>query len=68
MDLSEAKYLGDGLYATHDGYQFWLLGSDGIAVHDKVALDSNVLMAFLDYVQIISDVTITVTKNKQGSE
>ncbi len=42
------QYLGDGVYASFDGYQVWL----HVGSHDSppvVALESNVLIALLRY-------------------
>lgn len=38
----ESKYLGDGVYASHDGYQFKLSASDNV-----IYLDNQVTEAFL---------------------
>lgn len=34
-------YLGDDVYASHDGYQIWLRTGDGIA--HRIALDRRVM-------------------------
>jgi len=44
-------YLGDGLYASFDGYQFKLAAWNGIDVHDQVFLEPDVLAAFMAYVE-----------------
>lgn len=49
-------YVGDGLYASHDGYMFWLKTPQG----NEVALEPDVLRAFLDFVAKITNSTITV--------
>ncbi len=33
------EYLGDGLYAEFDGYQLWLISSDGKRDLNRVALE-----------------------------
>jgi hypothetical protein len=43
-------YLGDGLYASFDGYQIALAASDGVADVDTVYLEPAVLAAFERYV------------------
>jgi len=48
--MSNQKYLGDGVYASFDGYQIWLAVNN----HENkvVALDSSVitqLQEFIDY-------------------
>lgn len=51
-EKTEPTYIGDGVYASFDGYQFWLhLGS-----HDSpplVALEPEVLVRLRDYVRKI---------------
>ena len=47
----QQKYLGDGLYIGHDGFNVWLSASDGTVVHDQVALDPSVLSAFMKYAE-----------------
>lgn len=47
-------YLGDGLYASFDGYQFRLAAFNGVAVHDQVYLNvDGVLQNFLTYVDMV---------------
>jgi hypothetical protein len=45
--MADEKYLGDGVYATFDGYQVWLAVNDHKNV--VVALEPNVLFALADY-------------------
>jgi hypothetical protein len=48
MPKSNATYLGDGVYASFDGYQVWL----HVGSHDApraVALDGQVITALLRY-------------------
>ena len=49
--IKDAAYLGDGLYAKYDGYQVWLLASDGETVTDRVALDPDTLASFHEFLQ-----------------
>jgi hypothetical protein len=44
--LKHKAYLGDGLYAGFDGYQFWLFTHEGM----EVALEPAVVDAFTAYV------------------
>lgn len=48
-DLEDPKYLGDGLYAGHDGYQIWLIAHNGMSSLDAVALEREVAESFLNY-------------------
>lgn len=56
------RYLGDGLYAAFDGYQFWLLAFNGIEITNEVALDQETMMSFLGYVENTTGVEIVVNK------
>lgn len=42
-------YLGDGVYASFDGYQIWLTTLEG----NRIALEPNVYLALLDYVKAL---------------
>jgi len=53
-------YLGDGLYASFDGYQFALSAENGIQATDTVYLEPEVLDAFLRFVEQIR------TQSNQG--
>jgi len=44
-------YLGDGLYASYDGYQIELYAYDGISKTNIVFLEPAVLQAFEEYVE-----------------
>ena len=48
-------YLGDGLYASFDGYQIELYASNGIQKTNQVYLDPHVLAAFLRYVESLKE-------------
>ncbi len=38
-------YLGDGVYAAHDGFGVWLTAEDGITATDGIYIEPNVLEA-----------------------
>jgi hypothetical protein len=62
MDQREMnEYLGDGVYASFDGYQIWLAANH----HENrvIALDPHVLEALLKYAQRIG---IWTPKQKEG--
>lgn len=48
-------YLGDGLYATHDGYQIELYSHNGIHKTASVYLEPSVLDAFEQYVKKLKE-------------
>lgn len=56
MNLTNHKYLGDGVYASFDGYQIWLhVGSH--TSDPVVALEPEVLKALNTYSQDLRGVT-----------
>jgi hypothetical protein len=59
-DNQQDAYLGDGVYASFDGYQIWL----AVNHHEnrQVALEPQVLMMLLAYAEDVYGLTITVTK------
>jgi hypothetical protein len=59
-ELQSAVYLGDGLYASHDGYQFRLFAHNGIRTTHEVFLEPGVLGQFFKYVERIKGCAITV--------
>jgi len=36
---SEVEYLGDGVYAAHDGFGVWLTAEDGVRATDAIYLE-----------------------------
>ncbi len=48
-ELTDGRYLGDGAYASYDGYQFWLAANDHR--NKLVALEPTVLILLLEYVR-----------------
>jgi hypothetical protein len=44
-------YLGDGLYASYDGYQVELYASNGVEKTNQIFLGSNVLDEFLEFLK-----------------
>ena len=53
--LPNPRYIGDGLYARHDGENLWVERCDGITVSNKVAMDINTLTQLNEYVQYMDD-------------
>ena len=50
--IAERKmYLGDGLYASFDGYHVVLSAEDGISVSNEVYLESSVARAAIKYME-----------------
>lgn len=54
------RYLGDGVYASFDGWHIWLAANN----HENkvVALEDQVLDNFMRYVESVYQVKITVEK------
>ena len=53
--LPNPRYIGDGLYARHDGQQFWIESSNGITVSQQVAMDGNTLSQLNDYAEYMAE-------------
>lgn len=53
MAFWEKVYLGDGLYAIFDGYQFKVTAEDGYCATNTVYFDRQVLATFIKYTQNI---------------
>jgi len=45
-------YLGDGAYASFDGYNVWLTTEDGARTTNAVALEPKVLENLLDLIKV----------------
>ncbi len=45
--VEQDAHLGDGVYASYDGYQIWLAANDHR--NKVVALEPSVMMALIDY-------------------
>ena len=58
-NTTRRTYLGDGLYADYDGYQFHLFSHDGVEILNQVFLDDRVLGAFLSYIDYVRPKTRT---------
>ncbi len=51
----QKEYLGDGLYVDFDGYQVRLSANNGIEDTNVVYLDSDLLKAFLNYIERLKE-------------
>lgn len=45
------RYIGDGVYASFDGYHVWLTTENGYRVTNRIALEPPVLAALNRYVE-----------------
>lgn len=64
--MSKKTYLGDGLYAYDDGFQFWLETDRNGELH-YVALDSEVIDSFLRFIERSRKLKILVTRETENS-
>jgi hypothetical protein len=48
--IDTRRYLGDGVYATFDGYQVWLETERDLGITHRIALDEGTLQSFNVYV------------------
>jgi hypothetical protein len=58
----EDRYLGDGVYASFDGYQIWLDTRGQYPVH-KIALEPAVFAGLLDYYNNLEEIIMEATKD-----
>lgn len=49
--LPQPRYIGDGVYASHDGCQFILETSDGITVGNRIGMEQNTLDGLQGYIE-----------------
>jgi hypothetical protein len=63
---AERVYLGDGLYAEDDLFQIKLIAPRGPDGDHVVYLDASTLAAFLEYVEKVRRVRITVAQAEQA--
>ena len=49
--LPQRRYIGDGVYAGHDGYQVTLETSDGIRVTNRIGLDTTTIQGLKQYLE-----------------
>lgn len=61
--MQKDEYLGDGLYASYDGYQICLKANSHIDPTDIVYLDPHVFIALIDFVKRIDE-----ANNKETEE
>lgn len=64
LDMAKPRYLGDGVYASFDGYQIQL----HVNAHDApvaVSLEPNVLVALMRYAKDLNDAITQI--NRMGT-
>jgi len=49
MMMRDKEYLGDAVYAQHDGFHLWLTTEDGVRVTNRIALEPPVLQRLDEY-------------------
>ena len=53
--LPNKRYIGDGVYAVHDGNHLIIETQDGIWVKNRIELDDNVLNGLMKYLEYAKD-------------
>ncbi len=53
--FADPTYLGDGVYAGHDGYQIWLHANSHDQPTDRIALEPAVMAALIRYAKHLRD-------------
>lgn len=56
QQLHQSRYIGDGLYVGHDGYQVWVIHHDGVETKDAIALDDATYEALVAYMSELKEV------------
>lgn len=51
----EKTYLGDGVYAEHDGFQVWIWTSNGVRESERIALEPVTLKALNEFVKFCTE-------------
>lgn len=62
------RYLGDGVYATFDGWQVWIYASNGVRETERIALEPAVLAALLKYHNDCIDICAANDERERASE
>lgn len=65
--LTARVYLGDGLYASHDGYQIRLAASDGIHDTNEVSLDTSVFQHLVEFKQHCDETIKEINDEQQAA-
>ena len=55
MPAVKKEYLGDGAYATFDGYALWITTSDGLRITNKICLEPEVLRDLVKYIKKVAE-------------
>jgi len=53
-DEDKKMYLGDGVYASYDGYHIVLTTEDGISVQNRICLEPDVYNKLGSFVKLIN--------------
>jgi ribosomal protein S27AE len=53
--MPNKRYIGDGVYALHDGNHLIIETQDGIRVNNRIGLDDNVLDGLMKYLEYARD-------------
>lgn len=62
--LIEDRYLGDGVYASYDGYQIWLAAND--PYNKVIALEPETYHALIKYVEFVNHQISMARDNNHG--
>ena len=58
------RYLGDGVYASHDGFQIWLAANN--RANRVIALEPEVMQALIEYNDYINGLRKAAENGEQG--
>lgn len=65
---TKKTYLGDGVYASFDGFMIRLFTNNGLRDLNEIYLEDTVLEALFGFVRRIYGVNIEITKKEKESE
>ena len=65
MTESKEVYLGDGLYASYDGYQIMLRAPRGFDVDHEVYLEPSTLQSFQNYIKELENAKAKALADRQ---
>ena len=63
MPKVEQTYLGDGAYASFDGYSLWVATHDGYRTTNRVCLEPDILRNLLQYIKTVAGTNDKVRAN-----
>lgn len=67
-ELCKPQYIGDGVYASFDGFQVWLKTSNGLETTNVIAIEPGVRSKLLDYFKWLDTNVAEINELKRLAE